>query len=176
MRARRLPILLALLFIGVPILELYVLIQVGQVIGAWWTVLLLVADSALGAWLVKREWRGTWRALQQALRSGRVPNRELIDAALVVIGGTLLLTPGFVTDLFGFFALTPVTRPIARRFVSSYAGRRLRAVSPLGPLGPLGAAAAGWTARPSGSAPGGSAPGGRASGRGPVVTGEVVDD
>jgi UPF0716 protein FxsA len=122
---RRIPALLAVAFVVVPILEIFVLIQVGRVIGAWWTVLLLIADSVLGAWLVKREWRGAWRALDESIRAGRLPSRELADAALIVVGGTLLLTPGFVSDVFGFFALLPVTRPIARRALLAYATRRL---------------------------------------------------
>lgn len=124
---RWLPLLLVVLFVGMPILEIFVLIQVGQVIGAWWTVALLVADSVLGAWLVKREWRGAWRALQESIRSGRAPGRELVDAALVVVGGTLLLTPGFVSDVFGFFALLPFTRPIARRAIIAFVTQRVAA-------------------------------------------------
>lgn len=113
-----------LAFLVVPLLEIFALIQVGQVIGAWWTILILVADSLLGAWLVRREWRGTWSALRGAVGSGQLPNRELADAALVVVGGTLLLTPGFVTDLVGFFLLIPLTRPIARRTLLSFVARR----------------------------------------------------
>ncbi len=113
-------------FLVVPLAEIYVLIQVGQIIGPWWTILGLVAISVLGAWLIRREWRGTWAALRTALSTGRLPDRELVDAGLVVIGGTLLLTPGFVTDTVGFFFLLPVTRPIARRMLTSLVARRVQ--------------------------------------------------
>jgi UPF0716 protein FxsA len=117
--------LLFVAFLVVPILEIYVLIQVGQVIGAWWTVVLLIADSVFGSWLLKREGVRAWRALQAALTEGRMPARELADAALIVFGGTLMITPGFVTDAFGLIAILPFTRPFARRLLTAYVGRRL---------------------------------------------------
>jgi UPF0716 protein FxsA len=112
------------LFVVVPIVEVYVIIQVGQAIGAVATVLLLVVESLIGAWIVKREGRRAWDALRDTVRAGTIPGRELIDAALVLIGGTLLLTPGFVTDVFGFFFVLPFTRPIARRIVQLEVNRR----------------------------------------------------
>jgi UPF0716 protein FxsA len=123
---RRIPWwVLALLFVVLPIVEIYVLIQIGQVIGAGWTVLLLVADAFLGSYLVKHEGARTWRALREALDRGRMPHRELADGALVLIGGTLLVTPGFVTDIFGFFLILPMTRPGARRILSGLVARKL---------------------------------------------------
>jgi UPF0716 protein FxsA len=125
---------LALLFIVLPVVEIYVLIQIGQAVGAWWTVLLLVADGFLGSWLMKREGTRAWAALRQALDQGRMPARELADGALILVGGTLLLTPGFVSDVFGLFCVLPFTRPVARtaltrvvvrRFVGSH-GREAR--------------------------------------------------
>jgi UPF0716 protein FxsA len=125
-RRRRLwPWLLFVAFVVVPLVEVYVLIQVGQVIGPWWTILLLVADSVLGAWLVKREGRRAWRALRDAMRSYRPPARELADGALVLIGGTLLLTPGFATDALGFLFVLPFTRPVFRRLLTAYLGSRV---------------------------------------------------
>ena len=82
-----------------PIIEIMVIIAVGQAIGGWPTFLLLVATSLLGAWLITREGGRAWRALDQALRSGRMPARELADGVVVLVGGTLLLVPGFVTDV-----------------------------------------------------------------------------
>ncbi len=116
--------LLPVALLVVPIVEIAVIIQVGQLIGFWPTVVLLLLESALGAWLVKREGLRAWRALSGGMRSGALPGRELTDAALVLIGGTLLLTPGFVTDVVGFFFVLPVTRPIARRIVQGYLARR----------------------------------------------------
>ncbi len=118
------PLILFALFIGLPILEIYVIIQVGQQIGAIPTLLLLIAESVFGAWLVKREGRRAWTALNEAFRTGQLPGRQLGDAALVLIGGTLLLTPGFVTDVFGFFFVLPFTRPIARRILGAILARR----------------------------------------------------
>src|SRR3546814_6608878 len=86
-RGRRVPVwLLAVLFLGIPLLELYVLIQVGQVIGVGWTILLLIADSLLGGWLIKREGGKAFRAFNAALSSGRMPAREMADGILVLAG------------------------------------------------------------------------------------------
>lgn len=112
-------------FVVVPLIEIFVLIQVGQVIGAWWTILLLVLDSILGSWLIRREGARAWQALNAALSSGRMPARELADGALILVGGTLMLTPGFVTDLFGVFLVLPLTRPWARRLLTQVVTRRL---------------------------------------------------
>ena len=118
------PLFLFVIFIGIPILEIYVIIQVGQVIGALPTLVLLVVESLIGAWLVKREGRRAWEALNETIQTGQMPGRQLADAALVLVGGTLLLTPGFVTDIFGFFFVLPFTRPIARRLMTAVVARR----------------------------------------------------
>ena len=173
MRRRRwLRPLLVLLFVGMPLLEIFVLIQVGQVIGPWWTILLLLLDSVIGAWLVRREGGRAWRALVAALQTGRMPARELVDGALILVGGTLMLTPGFVTDLFGFFAILPFTRPLARRLLTQAVTRRL-IVSRGAPGGQPGGGP-----RPA-TPPGGGPGNGRGPGpgsQGPVVRGEVVDE
>lgn len=157
--------LLAVLFLLTPVVEIYVIIQVGQQIGALPTVVLLVAESALGAWLVKREGARAWRALRGAVGSGRLPGRELSDAALVLVGGTLLLTPGFVTDVVGFFLILPMTRPVARRLLAWLVARRAGAgsVRRFGPPGGSGTAGHGPSRPTSPADP-------------RVVQGEVVDD
>jgi UPF0716 protein FxsA len=159
---------LVVLLVVVPIVEIAVLIAVGRAIGGWQTVALLLVESALGAWLVRREGAHAWAALVSALRTGRMPSRELTDAALVLVGGTLLLTPGFVTDVVGFGFVLPFTRPLARRLLVRLVERRLLLGLGLrgrpGPLGPFG---------PGGFGPGGFGPGG--SGGGPTVRGSVVD-
>ena len=96
-----------------PLVEIYVIIQVGQVIGAWWTILLLIADSIFGSWLVKREGGRAWQALRVALQEGRMPHRELADGVLILVGGTLMLTPGFVSDIVGM-RLHPAVHPAGR--------------------------------------------------------------
>jgi UPF0716 protein FxsA len=139
------------LFVVVPLVEVYLLVQLGQAIGAWWTILVLIADGVLGSLLVKREGGRAWRALQDALASRRMPATELADGALILIGGTLLLTPGFLTDVVGLFCILPFTRPLARRVLARVITHRLtRRLSPVPPP--------------------------RARGSSRVVSGEVVDD
>jgi len=108
---------LIILFIVVPIAELYLIIQVGQLIGVVPTLILLLADALLGSMLLKHEGRGAWRRFNEALAARRFPGKEVVDGVLIVIGGTLLLTPGFLTDIFGLFLLIPPTRAIARRLL-----------------------------------------------------------
>src|ERR687890_386427 len=105
---------LVLLFIAVPIAELAVIIQVGQAIGIWWTIALLVADSLLGSWLMRHQGRAAWRRFNETVQGGRVPAREVLDGALVIFGGALLLTPGFITDILGLVLLVPPTRAAIR--------------------------------------------------------------
>ena len=112
-------------FILVPILEIYVIIQVGQVIGPWWTILLLIADSIFGGWLVKHEGRRAWEALTTSIQSGRMPAKELADGALILVGGTLMISPGFVSDVAGMLLILPFTRPVARRILTRVVSRRL---------------------------------------------------
>ena len=107
--------LLVLLFLVVPIVELYVIIQVGQEIGALNTIGLLLVISVLGAWLAKREGTGVWRRLNQQVSTGKVPGAELIDAFLILLAGALLLTPGFISDVLAIFLLIPPTRALVRR-------------------------------------------------------------
>jgi UPF0716 protein FxsA len=109
--------LLVLLFVVVPIIELFVIIQVGGAIGVLPTIGLLVADSILGSLLMRSQGRASWRAFQAATAAGKVPAREVLDGALVIFGGALLLTPGFVTDILGLALLIPPSRAFVRRFL-----------------------------------------------------------
>lgn len=102
------PLLIAL--IVVPLVEIYVLIQVGEVLGAPLTIVALLAVSILGAWLLKREGVATWRRLRETLRRGAMPTAELTDAAMILVGGALMLTPGFITDAVGLLLILPPTR------------------------------------------------------------------
>jgi UPF0716 protein FxsA len=110
-------LLLIVLFIIVPIAELALLIQVGQLIGVWWTIALLIADAMLGSWLLRAQGRAAWRRFNQALAGGRIPHREVVDGVLIIFGGALLLTPGFITDVFGLLFLIPPTRAVMRRLL-----------------------------------------------------------
>jgi UPF0716 protein FxsA len=111
------PLLLVLAFVIVPLVELAVILQVGELIGPWWTISLLVVDSIIGAWLLKREGARAWRAFRDALGAARWPGDEVTQGALVIVGGTLLLTPGFVTDGLGLLMLLPPTRAGLSRLI-----------------------------------------------------------
>ena len=119
---------LALLFLVVPFLELFVLIQVGQVIGATWTIGALVIVSVAGSWLVKREGLATLRRAQVQMRSGNLPGVELVDGALIILAGALLLTPGFLTDVVGILLLVPPVRLALRGFARRRLARRLNII------------------------------------------------
>lgn len=142
--------LLIAAFVAVPLLEIWTILRVGQAIGAWWTIGLLVADSILGSWLIKREGGRAWAALRQALQSGRMPARELADGALILVGGTLMLSPGFVTDAFALLLILPFTRPLARSFLTRLVEKRILGPSHHRRPGPPGS--------------------------GPVIRGDVVDE
>jgi UPF0716 protein FxsA len=120
-----LPVLL-LIFIVVPIAELAVIIQVGQEIGVWWTIAILIADAVLGSMLLRSQGRVAWRRFNETAAAGRIPAREVLDGVLVIFGGAFLLTPGFITDIFGILFLLPPTRALIRRFlVKRYADRMI---------------------------------------------------
>ena len=157
-RVRLIPLALLLTFV----LEVAVLILVGRLIGVGWTILLLLATSVLGAWLVRREGRRTWRALGEATRNGQMPSREIADAVLVLVGGVLLLVPGFVTDVLGLLAVLPFTRPLGRIGLEALIARRLIAVVPgaAGPAPQPGQARVNRTEDTSGE----------------IVEGEIIDD
>jgi UPF0716 protein FxsA len=116
---------LALVFLLVPIAELYVIYQVGDAIGVVWTLLLLAADSLLGTWLLRSQGRAVWRRFNENLAQGRMPHREVLDGVLVIFGGAFLITPGFLTDIVGLALLLPPTRSIVRRFLVRRLGRRV---------------------------------------------------
>jgi UPF0716 protein FxsA len=105
---------LALLFLVVPFVELYVLIQVGHVIGVLPTIAVLIAVSVIGAWLVKREGLATLRRVRERVDAGQVPGRELVDGLLILLAGALLLTPGFLSDVLGILLLLPPVRALVR--------------------------------------------------------------
>jgi UPF0716 protein FxsA len=117
-------VVLFVLFIVVPLAELYVIIQIGHAIGIVPTLLLLLADSIVGTMLVRSQGRAAWRRFNEATAAGRMPGREVADGAMIILGGALLLTPGFITDIFGFLLLLPPTRALLRRTVVGLLARR----------------------------------------------------
>ena len=116
---------LLLVFIVLPLAELYVIVQVGGAIGILPTLALLLLASFLGAGLLRSQGRAAWERFNTALANGRVPAREVADGALIVFGGALLLTPGFITDVFGICLLLPPTRAVIRSGLGVLASRRI---------------------------------------------------
>jgi UPF0716 protein FxsA len=129
------PLLLVVVFVVTQIFEIWLLIQVGQAIGGWQTLLLLILDSILGAALLRHEGRRTWRALRMALDERRVPAKEVADGALVIVGGALLVTPGFLSDVVGLLCLLPPSRAVLRRLLTGAVARRLGVVGVAGRRG-----------------------------------------
>ena len=150
-------VLVALLVV-VPLVEIYLLIQVGQVLGPLPTIVLLLAMSVLGSVLLKREGTRTWRAFRSATSQGRVPAAEVADGALVIFGGALLLTPGFATDAVGLLCVLPGSRAVVRRVLTGLLVKRFGLVGMAGTF-----AAKQYGARRTQRTTGG------------VVEGEVVD-
>ncbi|MGJ6979215.1 FxsA family protein [Aestuariimicrobium soli] len=148
--------LLVVIFVGLPILEVFLLVKVGELIGVLPTIGLLVVTAVLGAWLMKREGAKAWRGLRDAFGEGKVPSRELSDGALVLAGGLLLTLPGFTTDVVGLLCLLPFTRPLPRRLLSWFAERQVDRAG----LGGIGTTFSTGITRM----------------RGDVIPGEVVDD
>jgi UPF0716 protein FxsA len=116
--------LIALLLICWPLLELFVAFEVSQLIGVTWTVLLILFSVPLGMWAVRSQGRAVWRRLADGIAAGRPPARDVLDGALVLIGGVLFILPGFVSDVFGALLLLPPSRAGVRGLlVRNFQGR-----------------------------------------------------
>jgi UPF0716 protein FxsA len=118
-------LLLVVIFILVPIAELYVIIKVGEAIGLVPTVVLLLADAILGSMLLRQQGRAAWVRFNRALAENRLPHKEVFDGVLIIFGGALLITPGFLTDILGLILLIPPTRALVRAIASRTVRRRL---------------------------------------------------
>lgn len=105
------------LLVTIPVVEVYLLVKVGSFIGAIPTLLILVLISISGAWLLRKQGFVVLGRIQSELSQGRLPAGDLLDGAIIFIGGVLLITPGFFTDLLGFIALLPLTRSYIKRFL-----------------------------------------------------------
>ena len=101
---------LILAFTIIPIVEIYLLIEIGSIFGVLTAITLVILTGVLGAFMARMQGLQTLFRIQESLREGRMPSRELLDALLIVIAGLVLLTPGFLTDLAGFLLLIPTTR------------------------------------------------------------------
>jgi len=115
---------LVVAFIVLPIAELYLIYKVGDSIGILPTLALLAADSVIGSLLLRAQGRAVWRRFQATMQAGRMPHREVQDGVLVIFGGALLITPGFLTDILGLLLLIPPSRAVVRRFVTKALTRR----------------------------------------------------
>jgi UPF0716 protein FxsA len=115
---------LFLLFLLVPLAEIYLLIRVGEVIGAPATIGLVIATAFLGAALARREGLRTFVAIQRSVAQGRLPTDDLVEGVMILFAGLVLLTPGFLTDALGFFVLLPPTRRWLRRYLVEWLKRR----------------------------------------------------
>ena len=115
---------LVLLFLVVPLAELYVIIQVGQAFGALNTIALLIIISAAGAWLVKREGMSVWKRFQRQIQAGSVPGKEIADGVMILFAGALLMTPGFLTDVLAMALLLPPVRAVIRGGLMKQAAKR----------------------------------------------------
>ena len=122
--------LIALLLICWPLLELFVAFEVSQLIGVTWTVLLILFSVPVGMWAVRSQGRAVWRRLADGIAIGRPPGRDVLDGALVLIGGVLFILPGFVSDVFGALLLLPPSRAGVRRLlVGNFQGRFVQRVA-----------------------------------------------
>jgi UPF0716 protein FxsA len=133
-----------------PLVELFVIIKVAEAIGALLTVVLLVGTSFVGGAIVRRAGARAWESLRSATATGGAPPRDVVDGAIMLLGGVLLVIPGFVTDAIGLLLVLPFTRRLARWAVAGFVLRRVRVLRRAGP--------------------------GRRSGDGDVIDGEVVDE
>jgi len=106
-----------LFFLVVPFVEIYLLLQIGGIIGVLPTVFLVVFTAVLGAWLLRQQGFATWQRFQNSLAQGAIPAYEMIEGPILLVGGALLLTPGFFTDAVGFACLIPVTRRKLAKYV-----------------------------------------------------------
>lgn len=111
--------ILFLIFVIVPIVEIYFLIQVGSIIGTGWTILAVVSTAIIGSLLIKQQGRKAMNELQQTMQQGQMPAQVMFDGFCILISGAFLLTPGFFTDAFGFLLLVPMFRKILFAYLAA---------------------------------------------------------
>ncbi|MBD1372782.1 FxsA family protein [Hazenella sp. IB182357] len=118
--------LLVGIFIMVPALELWGLITVGSFIGPGWTILLVIATGVLGSYLARKEGLNTYQLAMIQLRNNEVPTDAIIDGVMILLGGIMLITPGFLTDIMGFLLVIPYTRSILRLLAIRILQRKMK--------------------------------------------------
>ncbi len=124
--------LLFLLFVATPIFELWLLFEVGSIIGAGWTIVLVVGTGFVGAWLARREGFKTLQEFMRLSQGGQLPGQQIFDGLAIFAGGALLMTPGITTDLFGFLLLLPPSRAVIRRAAMAWLRQRIVVAQNLG--------------------------------------------
>ena len=117
---------LLILFIGIPLLELALLIKIGTLIGTINTILLILITGTIGAALAKWQGLEVMTRAREELAMGRVPSNELFDGVCILIGGFLLLTPGLLTDLLGFILLIPITREFIKKYIRNILEKKFK--------------------------------------------------
>ena len=117
---------LLLLFIVIPFIELTLLIRLGEIIGFWNTVALIIGTGLIGSFLARREGLSAWTRFQQQLNTGGLPAQALLDGVIILMSGALLLTPGVLTDVVGLLGLFPPTRALLRRWIKHHYKQRVR--------------------------------------------------
>jgi UPF0716 protein FxsA len=118
--------ILLLLIIIVPAAEIGVLLASGQIIGFWPTVALIILSGVLGSYLAKKQGLATFYQLQRQLQTGQLPGDALLDGVCILVGGTFLLTPGFLSDLLGLLLLLPVTRVFFKKLIKNWIQTKIR--------------------------------------------------
>lgn len=116
---------LVILFLVTPAVELALLLKVGQLIGHWETVGIIVMTGLAGSYLAKREGLSAWQRLNQSLSKGGLPGKELVDGVIILVAGALLITPGVLTDVVGFMGLIPPTRALIRKLIMNRVKKKM---------------------------------------------------
>jgi UPF0716 protein FxsA len=128
--------LLFLFFLVIPFAEIYLLLTVGGLIGAFPTIALVVFTAVLGAWLLRQQGFQTFRRFQESLAQGNIPTYEIIEGPILLLGAALLLTPGFITDLMGIVCLIPsLRRKVAQYILEKHLIQVIQSKGPFGPRG-----------------------------------------
>ena len=126
-----------LVIVTIPFIEIYLLLQIGGIVGVFPTILLVVGTAVLGAGLLRQQGMATWNRLQENLAKGQLPAYEMIEGPILLVGGALLLTPGFFTDVIGFSCLIPsVRRKIAQTIIEKRLGAEAGVQRPSSPKEP----------------------------------------